>query len=118
MGASARISEHIRHNLWGIAAVFIALSGTAAALPGKNKVDSGDIKQGNVRLGDLGVNSVDSSKVVDDSLKGADVNESSLNLPPSPDDPVDPAAKRPGWRRSVRDLSRPPGARVGLDCRR
>jgi hypothetical protein len=73
-----RFSRHIRANVWGIAAVFIALTGTAAALPGKNKVDSGDIRKGNVKLSDLATNSVDSSKVVDDALTGADIQESSL----------------------------------------
>jgi hypothetical protein len=37
-----------------------------------------------VRLGDLAPRSVNSSKVIDDALTGADVNESSLNLPPTP----------------------------------
>ena len=73
-----RVSRHIRHNIWGIVAVFIALTGTAAALPGKNGVDSGDIKKGNVKLADIGANAVDSSKVVDNSLTGADIQESSL----------------------------------------
>ena len=85
MTTSSRIGEHLRSNVVGYIALFcFAMAGTAGALPGKNKVDSGDIKQGNVRLGDLGANSVDSSKVVDDALTGADVNEASLSLPPSP----------------------------------
>jgi hypothetical protein len=78
---STRVRDHIRHNLWGIVAVFIALGGTAAALPGKNVVDSGDIKKAQVKRGDLAPNSVDGSKVVDNSLKGADVDESSLDIP-------------------------------------
>ena len=75
------MSEYLRRNVLGVVAIFIALSGTAAALPGKNKVDSGDIKNANVKLADLGPNSVDGSKVADDSLKGADVDETSLNIP-------------------------------------
>jgi hypothetical protein len=75
------MSEYIRRNILGVVAIFIALGGTAAALPGKNKVDSGDIKAGHVRLSDLGANAVNSSKVADDSLKGADVDESSLDIP-------------------------------------
>lgn len=91
---STRIREHIRHNLWGMVAVFIALGGTAAALPGKNQVDSGDIKKAQVKNSDLAngavtnpklaPNAVDGSKVVDDTLKGVDVDESSLNLPSAP----------------------------------
>src|SRR5436190_3824374 len=84
MSISSRIREHVRHNVWGMVAVFIALTGTAAALPGRNSVDSGDIKNANVRAADLAPNSVDSTKVLDDSLTGADVNESSLNLPAAP----------------------------------
>ena len=75
------MSEYIRRNVLGLVAIFIALGGTAAALPGKNKVDSGDIKNANVKLNDLASNSVDGSKVVDNALKGADVDESSLDIP-------------------------------------
>jgi hypothetical protein len=78
---SSRIREHIRHNLWGITAVFIALGGTAAALPGKNTVDSGDIKKGQVKTRDLANSSVTSPKVADDALTGDDVDESSLRIP-------------------------------------
>jgi hypothetical protein len=79
---SSQIGEHLRHNVVGYIALFaFAMAGTAGALPGRNKVDSGDIKNGNVRLNDLAANSVDSTKVADESLTGADINESSLNLP-------------------------------------
>ena len=73
--------DYLRRNLLGLVAIFIALSGTAAALPGKNKVDSGDIKAGNVKLSDIGPNAVDGSKVADNSLKGADVDEATLDIP-------------------------------------
>ena len=76
------MSKHIRSNVVGYIALFcFAVGGTAQALPGKNKVDSGDIKAGQVKLSDLGADSVDGSKVADNSLKGADVDESSLNIP-------------------------------------
>lgn len=74
-------------------ALLAALSGTAIALPGKNRVDSGDIRQntirsgdirnGNVRNGDLGRNSVTSGKVRNNNLTGADINEGSLGQVPS-----------------------------------
>ena len=86
-----RVSQHIRRNVWGIAALFVALGGTASALPGKNTVDSGDIKAGQVKevdLGDAAVTApklapeaVGSTKVADNSLTGADVDESSLDIP-------------------------------------
>jgi hypothetical protein len=84
LSVSARIRRHIRHNLWGILAVFIALGGTAAALPGTNSVDSRDIKNRNVRRADLAPGAVDSSRVLDNSLTGADIAESSLSLPALP----------------------------------
>jgi hypothetical protein len=75
---STRIRRHLENNIWGIAAVFIALGGTAIAAAPKNSVTSKSIKNGNVKLADLGANSVDSSKVIDDSLTGADIAESTL----------------------------------------
>jgi hypothetical protein len=62
------ISEHVRANVVGYVALFVALGGTAAALPGKNTVDSRDIINGEVRSGD----------VANDSVTGTDINESSL----------------------------------------
>ena len=48
-----------------VMALVVALTGIAVAIPGKNTVNSGDVK--------------------DDSLKGADINESTLALPtPTP----------------------------------
>jgi hypothetical protein len=74
-------------------ALLAALSGTAVALPGKNTVDSGDIKKGNVKSSDLAANAVRGGKVrngsltgadsKDNSLTGADVDESTLGQVPS-----------------------------------
>ena len=74
-------------------ALLAALSGTAVALPGKNSVDSGDIKNKTIRGKDLRGNAVTSGKVKnnnltgtdmrDDSLTGADINESTLGQVPS-----------------------------------
>jgi hypothetical protein len=74
-------------------ALLAALSGTAVALPGKNTVDSGDIKKGQVKTSDLGKNAVTGKKVKngsltgtdlrDDSLAGADIAESTLAQVPS-----------------------------------
>jgi hypothetical protein len=70
---SRRIYDHVRRNVWGIAAMFVALTGTAVALPGKNTVDSGDIKNNQVR----------SKDVKNDNLSGADIAEQSLGVVPS-----------------------------------
>jgi hypothetical protein len=74
-------------------ALLAALSGTAVALPGKNTVDSGDLKKNAVKPADIARNAVttpkirngavNSPKVQDDSLTGADINESSLGQVPS-----------------------------------
>ena len=49
---SSRIADHIRRNVYGLIAIFIALSGTAYAvdgpLAGQNQVGSADIINGEV----------------------------------------------------------------------
>jgi hypothetical protein len=59
-------------------ALLAALSGTAVALPGKNTVDSGDIKRGAVKRSDVGRNAVTGAKVRNGSLTGADARNESL----------------------------------------
>jgi hypothetical protein len=87
MGLSTKISDHIRSNVWGIAAMFVALTGTAYAmdgpLPGQNQVGSADIINGEVLDQDIGAgqvknaqiaaNAIGSGKVADGSLTGADL---------------------------------------------
>ena len=105
------MSEYIRRNVLGVVAIFIALGGTAFALPGKNSVDSGDIKKGQVKTRSLGKaavtepkladgavtnpkladgavtnpklapDAVDGTKVAADALGGADIDEASLEIP-------------------------------------
>jgi hypothetical protein len=59
-------------------ALLAALSGTAVALPGTNTVDSGDIKNGQVKNKDIRKNAVTGKKVKNSSLGGADVKNNSL----------------------------------------
>jgi hypothetical protein len=54
-----------------VLALFVALGGIAGALPGKNGVNSGDIKN----------NSIKSADVKNDALTGNDIQESTLKLP-------------------------------------
>ena len=77
---NARISEHLRRNVYGLVAIFIALGGSAIAAEqaAKNSVTSKSIKNGQVKLKDHAVNSVDGTKVVDASLAGGDVQDASL----------------------------------------
>lgn len=59
--------------------LFVALSGTAVALSGHNRVKSDDIARGAVKSTDVAGNAIKSAKVADNSLTGADVNESTLD---------------------------------------
>ena len=74
--------DHIRSNVVGYLALFVALSGTAAALPGKSTVDSGDIINGQVKTKDIGAGQVRGSAVADDTtpfaLTGNDIADESL----------------------------------------
>ena len=99
---SKRIAAHLRRNVYGLLALFFALSGTAIALDGHNTVFSDDITNGEVRSADIqneGVATGDilngtllsadvrdatlnGADVKDDALTGADLNESSLGLVP------------------------------------
>ena len=52
-------------------ALFVAIGGVAGALPGKNTVDSADIKK----------NAVNSGDIKNDKVTGKDVNEKTLRIP-------------------------------------
>ena len=77
-----------------IALFCFVLGGTAIALPGRNKVDTGDIKKNGVRTSDIAPRavtaakiaprSVDGLRVIDNSLTGEDIDESTLNIRPAP----------------------------------
>jgi hypothetical protein len=59
-------------------ALLAALSGTAVALPGKNTVDSADIKNGQVKGKDVARNAITGAKIANSSVTGADVRDGSL----------------------------------------
>lgn len=90
---NSRIRDYIRSNVFGLVAIFIALGGTAAALPGSNSVRSDDIVNGQVRTADIGsgavrpadlaAGSVGTAAVGDNALSGADIAESTLGIVPS-----------------------------------
>jgi hypothetical protein len=56
-----------------IVALSVALGGSALALPGKNSVNSGDIKKGAVKSSDIGDGSIKAKDVADGSLGPADL---------------------------------------------
>jgi hypothetical protein len=74
-------------------ALLAAVSGTAVALPGRNTVDSGDLKRGAVKNVDIGRGAVTGSKVRNrtltgpklraNSVTGAQIDEASLGQVPS-----------------------------------
>jgi hypothetical protein len=72
-------------NVVSVIALFIALGGGAYALTRapKNSVVSKSIKNGQVKKRDLAKNAVNGARVVDNSLSGADINESSLGQVPT-----------------------------------
>ncbi len=59
-------------------ALLAAIGGTAAALPGTNTVDSGDIRKGGVKRADIARNAVNGPKVAKGSITGREVNEGTL----------------------------------------
>jgi hypothetical protein len=65
------IRTHLRSNVVGYLALFVALSGTAVALPATNTVFSDDIVDGEVRTADISdTNGVRSADVRDDTKNG------------------------------------------------
>jgi hypothetical protein len=97
-----RIRGHIRSNLIGYVALFVALSGTAYAANTissadiiDNEVRNQDIRDGNVTAADLRTDSVSTAKIGDgqvrtvdvlnDDLTGADISESGLGIVPNAD---------------------------------
>ncbi len=84
---SSRIRDHIRSNVVGYVAVFLAMGGSAYAVngpaPGINSVGTADIITKEVKRSDVALDAINSSRVAADSLTGADVAESSLGQVPS-----------------------------------
>ena len=52
-GKLRRVGRHLRANVIGYLGIFLALTGTAVALPGVDTVDSGDIINGEVKAPDI-----------------------------------------------------------------
>jgi hypothetical protein len=74
-----KFASHIRTNIVGYLALFVALSGTAyAATAKRNSVATKSIRSGAVTNAKLATRSVDGSKVLDGSLTGADTQDASI----------------------------------------
>ena len=98
MSLSERIARHLRSNIVGYIALFVALSGTAMALPGKGSVKSDDLAAGavkakaikaaavtNAKLADGAVSSV---KIADATVVPADLGDSAVTNTKLADDAV------------------------------
>jgi hypothetical protein len=83
MPISERLRRHLQSHVVGYLALFVALSGTALALPGQGEVKSNDIAKGAVKgkaiaadavsKSKLRAGSVDSTKIVDGAIAAADI---------------------------------------------
>lgn len=74
------------HHLVGYVAVLVLVgAGSAQALTGTGTVDSGDIKDGQVKRVDIAPSAVDGARVGDNTLTGKDIVESKLATVPNAD---------------------------------
>jgi uncharacterized protein YndB with AHSA1/START domain len=83
--AQTRLRDHIRANIVGYVAVFLALGGTAAALPGSNTVFSDDItddqvRSADVRNDDLSGGGLAAIDLRPGSVRGGEVADESLTI--------------------------------------
>lgn len=81
---SGRIRRHLRSNIYGLLALFVALGGTSWAamhLP-KNSVGSKQIKKNAVTAAKIKAGAVTGAKVKANSLTGASIDESTLGTVP------------------------------------
>ena len=105
------VRAHLRGNIVGYVALFIALTAGAyaAGLP-RNSVKSKQIRDGQVRLTDLAGDSVDGTKVVNGSLSNADFGGRCRPVPPAPKgQPAQPDRKGRRASRAHRVFRDPPG---------
>ena len=77
-----KLSSHLRSNVVGYLALFVALSGSAYAvngpLAGRNTEGSADIINNEVRSADLLTDGVQSTDVLDETLSGQDLGNGSI----------------------------------------
>ena len=80
------VVQHVRGNAVAYLALFVALGGTTAYAADtigsadiiNESLISEDFKNYGVKRADIGLNSIESARIEDNSLTGADINESSL----------------------------------------
>jgi hypothetical protein len=62
-------------------ALFVAISGTAVALPGTNTVNSGDIINGEVKTPDLDTNAVTTTRIAPGQVRNSDLRTDAVTSP-------------------------------------
>lgn len=73
---------NIRSTILGTTALVVLLTaGAAQSLTGTNTVDSGDIVDGTIKNIDIKPSTITGSRILNNSLTGADMNEATLTLP-------------------------------------
>ena len=87
-----------------LTALFIALSGTAIALPGSNRLDKNDYRRSSIGTRAIANNSIRSRDIRDRTITGRDINEATLDTVTPP---FVPAALENGWQAAGRSSSRP-----------
>lgn len=108
------IRSHLRSNVIGYVALFVALTaGAYAAGLKKNSVTSKAIKNGGVTRADLAANSVDSSKVADGSLTAGDFGGT---LPQGEQGPPGPPGSPDTGAEILAKLDEVAGPGSGLDA--
>lgn len=65
-----------------VIALVAGVAGSAIALPGRNSVDSNDLRRSTVATKNLKPNAVKSGKIAQNTVNGGDINESSLGTVP------------------------------------
>ena len=88
MPASERIRRHLQSNAIAYIALFVALSGTAIALPGKNKVKKNDIARGAVVGKAIAADAVKKAKIRDAAVIASKLGQGAVTTPALFDDAV------------------------------
>ena len=73
-----RAVSFVRRNLLAVLALFVVLGGTAVALPGKNTVNSQDIRKQAVKTKDIAKQAVTAKKLADNAVTGAKADEATF----------------------------------------